>query len=125
MTQIIIPGRFKGREPVDTTLPIHDGSMFVWSPRSMKEMTSSYRLSSRGFSGIAFQSTLDRGLTANWYDRPWSGRPDEGFLVRSHRTGRIMLFVHFGTKMVPPECTDVAMTTWVGDRNIFIDVFND
>lgn len=94
---------------INPRLPVHDGQLFSWS----------------GKTGYIEASELARvGCSADRIaGRVYGDASDCGFLVRSHRTGRTMLFVE--TSSVRDGDGDVVAFRYTGEDGIAIEVFND
>ena len=86
------------------TLPVHDGSKFDW----------------HGHTGVTEASTLGPQFTG----RVWPDSADLGFAVRSHRTGRKMLFT-LESEEHDKYTGDILCTTYRSTNDIVIRIYND
>jgi hypothetical protein len=86
------------------TVPVHSGAKFDWHEGV----------------GATDASTLG----PRWSSRVWADAADVGFVVRSQRTGKTMLFVHTGTEL-EKHSGEVLCATFESDSGVKIRVYND
>lgn len=82
---------------------------------------SGCRFTWHGSHGSVDVSELGRGFL----QRVWRDSCDEGFVVHSRRTGRLMPFVLYNTNVDEDGCTEVSWEFISEVENVTITVYND
>lgn len=81
--------------PKTLTLPIHDGAKFTWTRK-----TGHDAVGCPAAMGMVDESDLS-GTRRGVSGRVWADACDEGFYIRSHRTGALVLFTYHHDVMSP------------------------